>query len=440
MGQFTMEMKTLLFTKPTLSGEINVPGDKSISHRAIMLGSIAEGTTHIEGFLDGEDCLRTIEIFRQLGVAIKRDGRSVTIESPGIINWKSPDSNLYAGNSGTTARLLLGILAGSTITSVMTGDESLSSRPMSRVIEPLRLMGAQIMGEEDGNLLPLAITGAPLHPINYKMPVASAQVKSAIIFAGLASEGETSITEDTLSRDHTERMLVQFGANLKRQGNTVTIKGGSKLISTNVIVPGDISSAAFFMAAAAMTKDSTVTFNDVGLNPTRTGILTVLRTMGADVEIANKKGGEGEPYGDVTVSYARLNGIEIGGEIIPSLIDELPIIALLATQAHGKTIIKDAAELRVKETDRIEAVTTELKKLGAQIEATPDGMIIHGPTELSGATLCSYGDHRLGMMAAIASLVTTDSVQIEDPSCIAISYPGFFDHLKKLAISTDLKG
>ena len=434
MGRFTMEMKTLLFTKPTLSGEIKVPGDKSISHRAIMLGSIAEGTTKIEGFLDGEDCLRTIEIFRQLGVAIERDGQSVTIESPGILKWKNPDSNLYAGNSGTTARLMLGILAGSKITSVMTGDESLSIRPMSRVINPLRSMGAQITGGGDGNLLPLTITGGALHAIDYKMPVASAQVKSAVIFAGLASEGETSITEDTLSRDHTERMLVQFGANLKREGNTVTIKGGSKLVSTNVTVPGDISSAAFFMVAAAMTKDSSVTFKDVGLNPTRTGILTVLRTMGADVVITDEKGSKGEPYGDVTVSYASLKGIEIGGAIIPSLIDELPIIALLATQAYGQTIIKDAAELRVKETDRIEAVTTELKKLGASIESTSDGMIIHGPTVLSGATLCSYGDHRLGMMAAIASLVTTDSVHIEDPSCIAISYPGFFNHLKKLAI------
>ncbi|MCM3743025.1 3-phosphoshikimate 1-carboxyvinyltransferase [Sporosarcina luteola] len=427
-----METKTVTFNKPIVKGSVKVPGDKSISHRAIMLGSIAEGRTRIKGFLDGEDCLRTIEIFKRLGVSIERSGTDVLITSPGITKWVAPTEELYAGNSGTTARLMLGILSASAVTSTLTGDASLSKRPMKRVTTPLQLMGADISGEEGGDFLPLTVVGSTLEGIDYTMPVASAQVKSAILFAGLSAKGETVIRETAISRDHTERMLQQFGAKLLKDGNTVRIQGGQALSGTDVLVPGDISSAAFFMAAAAMIKDSEVVFTNVGLNPTRTGIIDVLRQMGAEVEILEHNGEKGEHYGVVKVAHSRLEGIEISGEIIPTLIDELPIIALLATQATGTTVIKDAAELRVKETDRIAAVTDELMKLGAKVVATEDGMIIEGPTSLTGGELKSYGDHRIGMMAAIAALVSAGPIHIEDPSCIAISYPNFFEHLSQL--------
>ena len=434
-------MKKVAFDKPVLQGEITVPGDKSISHRAVMLGSIAKGTTSISGFLDGEDCLRTIDIFKQLGVSIERNGTDVTVESPGMHGWKQPAGNLYAGNSGTTARLILGILSASRVTSVLTGDEYLSKRPMNRVSLPLKSMGASIEGESDSsNLLPLTIVGGPLTAIDYDMPIASAQIKSSILFAGLTADGETSVSEQTVSRDHTERMLEQFGVAIRKEGNKVSVKGGSVLSGTAVRVPGDISSAAFFMAAAAMVEGSSVTFKDVGLNPTRTGILDVLRAMGVKIDILEQSDGLGEPYGTVTVSHNGLHATEISGELIPRLIDELPVIALLATQAQGVTVIKDAAELRVKETDRITAVTTELKKLGAHIEETEDGMIIHGPTALSGGILSSYGDHRIGMMAGIAALVASGPISIENPSCINISYPTFFDDLEKLAFPLHIQG
>lgn len=430
-----VETKTVEYNKPLVKGSIKVPGDKSISHRAIMLGSIAKGRTAIKGFLDGEDCLRTIEIFKRLGVSIERNGTDVVVDSPGIGNWTTPTEELYAGNSGTTARLMLGILSGSPVTSTLTGDESLSKRPMKRVTTPLQTMGASITGAEGGDFLPLTIEGSKLEGIDYNMPVASAQVKSAILFAGMSAEGETVVRETAVSRDHTERMLKQFGAELVQDGKAVSIKGGQTLSGTDVIVPGDISSAAFFMAAAAMIEGSEVDFLDVGLNPTRTGIIEVLRQMGAKVDILEQNGEMGEPYGVVKVAHDRLEGIEISGDIIPTLIDELPIIALLATQATGTTVIKDAAELRVKETDRIAAVTDELTKLGANVKATDDGMIIEGPTALSGGELKSYGDHRIGMMAAIASLVSDGSIHIEDPSCIAISYPNFFDHLSQIVFA-----
>lgn len=435
-----MAMKKVEFHHAKLIGELTVPGDKSISHRAVMLGSIAEGKTKISGFLDGEDCLQTVDIFRKLGVVITREGTDVTVESPGMKDWQTPTENLYAGNSGTTARLMLGILAGSRVTSVLTGDQYLSKRPMNRVALPLASMGAHITGEKDSNLLPLTITGGPLKAIDYEMPIASAQVKSAILFAGLNAEGQTSVTEQSVSRDHTERMFEQFGASIQKEGNKVSVVGGETLHGTTVKVPGDISSAAFFMAAAAMTEGSSVTFKDVGLNPTRTGILDVLQDMGAKIHISQPADQIGEPFGDVNVAYAKLQATEIGGDLIPRLIDELPVIALLATQAEGTTIIKDAEELRVKETDRIAAVTAELKKMGARIEETADGMIIHGPTPLTGASLASYGDHRIGMMAGIASLVTTGPVTIDDASCINISYPRFFEDLEKLAVPAIAKG
>ncbi|WP_153732225.1 3-phosphoshikimate 1-carboxyvinyltransferase [Sporosarcina obsidiansis] len=426
------EQKTVSFERPVLRGTIQVPGDKSISHRAVMLGSIAEGKTTISGFLDGEDCLSTIDMFRKLGVTITRKGTDVVVESPGIANWQTPTETLDAGNSGTTARLMLGILSGSSVTSKMCGDQYLSKRPMKRVTGPLGLMGAKITSDEHDDFLPLTVEGTTLKAIDYQMPVASAQVKSAVLLAGLHGEGETSVTEISVSRDHTERMLMQFGAQLTQEGKTIRIAGGQKLTGTDVVVPGDISSAAFFMVAAAMVKDSVVTFEKVGLNPTRTGILDVLEAMGVSMKQLEEHGFSGERYGTIQISHSTLQATEIGGELIPRLIDELPVLALLATQAEGTTIIRDAEELRVKETDRIEAVATELRKLGATIETTPDGMIITGPTPLSGGTLQSYGDHRLGMMAAIAGLITSEPVHIENPSCIAISYPRFFEDLSDL--------
>lgn len=426
------ELKKIHFNNPVLRGKLAVPGDKSISHRAIMLASIAEGKSSVTGFLDGDDCLRTIEIFKQLGVSIERTGTEVAIDSPGIKNWATPKNVLYAGNSGTTARLMLGILAGSKITSTMTGDASLSSRPMDRVTLPLRSMAAVITSEGEADLLPLRITGAPLTAIDYDNPVASAQVKSAILFAGLQTVGTTSVREKTVSRDHTEQMLKHFGADVHVEDGKASITGGVTLRGTDVHVPGDISSAAFFMVAAGMIEGSTITFTNVGLNPTRTGILDVLRSMGVSIKVIDELADNGEQSGTVIVSHSQIKPTEIGGALIPRLIDELPIIALLATQANGTTIIKDAAELRVKETDRIAAVTNELSKIGANIEATADGMIIHGPTKLTGGTMDSYGDHRLGMMAAIVSLIASGPVSIEDPACIDISYPTFFEDLEKL--------
>lgn len=418
--------------KGPLKGVLQVPGDKSISHRSIMLSAIAKGTSKISGFLAGEDCLSTIRIFSQLGVDIQRKGTNVIVTSPGIASWKNPGVALDAGNSGTTARLLLGILSGSPVTAEITGDRYLCKRPMRRVTDPLSEMGAAFKIDNEGGTLPLTVKGTKLSSISYKMPIASAQVKSAILLAGFSAEGTTTVAEKTTSRDHTERMLQQFGAEIESSGNSVSIRGGQSLHAADVTVPGDISSAAFFMCAAAMISGSSVAFENVGLNPTRTGIIDVLKEMGACLSIKETSSGKGEPFGEVTVKADKLHAIEIGGDLIPRLIDELPVIALLATQAEGTTIIKDAEELRVKETDRIEAVCTELKKLGATIESTEDGMRITGPTPLKGALLSSYGDHRLGMMAAIASLITEGAVEIEDAGCIDVSYPGFFNHLHSL--------
>lgn len=423
-------MKTIHYKNSIVTGELQVPGDKSISHRAVMLGSIAEGKTSVTGFLNGEDCLRTIEIFRQLGVTIETEGTTVAIDSPGILNWQTPSEQLYAGNSGTTARLMLGILASASVEATMSGDASLSSRPMDRVTNPLREMGASIQGKADEDLLPLTIKGRSLTGIHYKSPVASAQVKSAILFAGLQADGETSVYEDTVSRDHTEQMLGYFGANVQTDETVASIQKGEPLKGKAVHVPGDISSAAFFMVAAALVPGSSLTLTNVGLNPTRTGIIDVLEAMGVGITVTDRTSENGEPVGTIQITHQPMTGVEISGDLIPRLIDELPIIALLATQAKGKTVIKDAAELRVKETDRIAAVTNELTKIGAKIEATPDGMIIHGLTPLKGGTMDSYGDHRLGMMAGIASLITSGPVSIEDAACIDISYPSFFEDLE----------
>lgn len=423
---------TLQYSQPSLRGDITVPGDKSVSHRSVMFGSIAEGKTTVSGFLLGEDCLRTIDCFQKLGVDIEVNGTDVTINSPGIDGWTEPKEVLYTGNSGTTTRLMLGLLSGTKLHTIMTGDASIGKRPMRRVADPLRLMGAQIAGRDNGQYTPLAIQGGPLKAIDYKMPVASAQVKSAILLAGIRAEGTTVVREEEISRDHTERMLRQFGATVTVEDGVVSLQGGQTLTGTHVNVPGDISSAAFFLVAGAIAKNSRIVLKNVGINETRDGILEVLQKMGAKMSVAIDDENAAEPTATITIETSNLKGTTVEGAIIPRLIDEIPIIALLATQAAGKTIIKDAEELKVKETNRIDAVVNELKKLGANIEATDDGMVIEGPTLLHGGSLRTYGDHRIGMMGAIAALIADGEVELDDADCIAVSYPTFFDHINNI--------
>lgn len=415
-----------------LNGTIRVPGDKSISHRAVMFGAIAEGTTTVEGFLPGEDCLSTIACFRKLGVSIKQDGERVTIEGKGWDGLAEPTEILDVGNSGTTTRLMLGILATRPFHSVIIGDDSIAKRPMARVTSPLREMGSRIDGRENGNFTPLSVRGGQTKGISFESKVASAQVKSAVLLAGLQSEGITSVTEPALSRDHTERMLEAYGVEVKRDGLKVSVEGGQRLTAQNIIVPGDISSAAFFLAAAAIVPGSKVTLQGVGINPTRSGIIDVFQEMGAAMTISNEQVIGGEPIADITIATSSLQGIDISGELIPRLIDEIPVIAVLATQAQGRTVIRDAEELKVKETNRIDTVVSELKKLGASIEATDDGMIIEGKTSLKGAAVNSYGDHRIGMAMGVAALIVDGSVDIERSEAIAVSYPNFFEHIAEL--------
>ncbi|ANC77062.1 3-phosphoshikimate 1-carboxyvinyltransferase [Fictibacillus phosphorivorans] len=416
-----------------LKGSIKVPGDKSISHRAVMFGSIAEGKTTVEGFLTGEDCLSTISCFKKLGVSIQQEGENVTVEGKGLTGLTPSSEDLYVGNSGTTIRLMLGILANTPFQSTLTGDESIAKRPMNRVTKPLKEMGAAIDGNDAGNKVPLHIKGGETRGIHYTSPIASAQVKSAIILAGLDGEGTTSVKEPFKSRDHTERMLKAFGVEVETDELTVSVAGGQKLKGTHIEVPGDISSAAFFLVAGAIVPNSEITLKKVGLNPTRTGILDVLKNMGADITYQNINETASEPFGDLVIKSSDLKGTVIQGDLIPRLIDEIPIIALAATQAEGKTIIKDAHELRVKETDRIETVVNELKKMGADIEATEDGMIIHGKSSLHGASVQSYGDHRIGMMLSVAACIAEGETTLTNSEAIAVSYPSFFEQLDILS-------
>jgi 3-phosphoshikimate 1-carboxyvinyltransferase len=426
------EMIEQLIPQKSLNGSIKVPGDKSISHRAVMFGAIANGRTTINGFLTGEDCLSTISCFQKLGVQIERSGESVKIEGKGLKGLQEPSSVLDVGNSGTTIRLLLGVLANTPFTSILDGDDSIAKRPMNRVTEPLKKMGAVIHGNESGNKVPLKIIGGNIKAINFDSPVASAQVKSAILLAGLHGAGTTSVTEPSKSRDHTERMLEAFGVSLEISGLTVGISGGQDLQATHIEVPGDISSAAFFLVAGAIVPNSRLILKKVGINPTRTGILDVLKEMGAHFELQNENFEGAEPFCDIEIQTSKLKGIVIQGNIIPRLIDEIPIIALAATQAEGKTIIKDAHELRVKETDRIQTVVDELKKMGAKIEPTEDGMIIYGKTPLKGAEVESHGDHRIGMMLSIASCIADGETTLKNSEAVAVSYPSFFEQLDSL--------
>ncbi|MGE7865390.1 3-phosphoshikimate 1-carboxyvinyltransferase [Bacillus paramycoides] len=422
----------LVGRKNSLNGEIVVPGDKSISHRAVMFGAIAEGTTRVSNFLLGEDCLSTIACFQKLGVKIEQSGNDVTIYGKGLENLQEPKEVLDVGNSGTTIRLMLGILSNTPFHSTIIGDESIGKRPMKRVTDPLSKMHAQIDGRENGQYSPLSIRGGRVKGIHYHAPVASAQVKSAVLLAGLQGEGVTTVTEPMQSRDHTERMLRAYGCTVEVNERTVSLQGGQQLKGTEIKVPGDISSAAFFLVAGAIVQNSKLVLKNVGLNPTRTGILDVLTKMGARISIDNIRNEEFEPCGDITIETSKLKGIEIGGSLIPRLIDEIPVIALLATQAEGITVIKDAEELKVKETNRIDTVVDELGKLGAKIEATPDGMIIYGKQDLKGNTVNSHGDHRIGMMLAIASCIVNGEVKIENSDAVAVSYPNFFEQLAAL--------
>ncbi len=429
-----MQQRTLLTNINGLQGEIAVPGDKSVSHRAVMFGAIADGKTTIHNFLPGEDCLSTIDCFQKMGVSIVQKGEYVEVEGKGISGLEEPSEILNVGNSGTTTRLILGILSGIPFHTCLIGDDSIAKRPMGRVTVPLRSMGAKIDGRQDGQYTPLSTRGGALKGIHYHSPVASAQVKSAILLAGLSAEGKTTVTEPEKSRDHTERMLQAFGVQVDVDGNTVSIEGGQQLKSATIHVPGDISSAAFFLVAGAIVPNSRIELKNVGLNPTRTGIIDVLKEMGANLEIKNEQIRNGEPVGDLVISTSQLKGIEISGDIIPRLIDEIPVIALLATQAEGKTIIKDAAELKVKETNRIDTVATELEKMGARITPTEDGMIIEGRSSLHGAVVHSHGDHRIGMMLAVAACIAKGDMSLQNEQAIAVSYPSFFEHMENLTI------
>ena len=410
------------------AGQIKVPGDKSISHRAVMLGSLANGVTEISGFLKGADCLSTIDCFRKMGIDIDINGENVTVHGNGLRGLKKPDEMLYTGNSGTTTRLLCGILAGQNFDTSITGDTSIQKRPMGRVVKPLSMMGAKIENE----YCPLYITGTKLHGINYKMPVASAQVKTAIILAGLYADGETVIHEIEKSRDHTELMLSAMGADLTVDNLDITVKPTNDLTAVNVDVPGDISSAAFFLVLGAIMPNSQITVTNVGINPTRTGIIDVLKDMGADITLENVHTSAGETVADITVRSSSLKGTTVGGDIIPRLIDELPIIAVAAVFADGQTVIKDAQELKVKETNRIRAVVDEFNKCGIDITETDDGMIINGGKSVHGADFKTYGDHRMAMSLTVLAQLADGESTLDDSDCACVSYPTFFDDFYKL--------
>lgn len=433
-------MKTITVKKTKgLKGEITVPGDKSISHRALMFASIAEGDTRIKGLLKGEDNMATLKAFRQMGIVIDELGEDVVVHGKGLHGLKEPEDVIDAGNSGTTIRLITGLLSGQGFFSAITGDQYLRKRPMKRVVEPLSRMGARIFGREGGNKAPLAIVGSKLKGISYKSPVASAQVKSAILLAGLYAEGITTVTEPTISRDHTERMLAYFGAKIERKGATVSIRGGQTLTGTTrrgqeLEVPGDISSAAFFMVAALITEGSELLIKNVGINPTRTGIIDILTAMGGDLKILNEREVSGEPVGDILIKSSKLKGVEIKGNIIPRAIDELPVAAVAAAFAEGTTAIADARELRVKETDRIGTMAAELRKTGIEVEEREDGMDITGGRPKGCRECDSHGDHRIAMSMAIAGLAAEGEMLVSDTECIETSFPGFEELLRKVSI------
>ena len=426
-------MELVLEKVNQLKGNIFVPGDKSISHRSLILGSIAQGETRVYNLLNSLDCLRTLGCMQALGVKIELDeDNSVNIKGKGLYGLQEPKNILDVGNSGTTIRLLTGLLSGQNFYSVLSGDASIRKRPMKRVAQPLRLMGADILGREDGHFAPLSIKGSKLNPFQYTLPVASAQVKSALLLAGLYAAGETVIKEPLSTRDHTERMLEIMQADIKISPPEIKIKGGTELRSTDIFIPGDISSAAYFIAAASILRNSQIIIKQVGVNPTRTGIIEMLKKMGTKIDILNYQIKSNEPQADLMIEYSKLKGVEIKKENVPFLIDELPLIAVVATQAQGKTVVSGARELRVKETDRIKAIVSELKKMGADIEEREDGFAVNGPTRLQGAVCESYNDHRIVMSLAVAALLTEGKTVIKNSECIDISFPEFEKTLQKL--------
>ncbi|MGD0584468.1 MAG: 3-phosphoshikimate 1-carboxyvinyltransferase [Oryzomonas sp.] len=417
----------------SVKGEIVVPGDKSISHRSVMLGAIANGVTTVRGFLRGEDNMATMGAFRAMGVRIEDDGETVAIHGQGLHGLKEPADIIDCGNSGTSIRLLTGLLAGQSFFSVVTGDQYLRKRPMKRVVEPLARMGARIMGRDKGTLAPLAICGGALNAIGYDSPVSSAQVKSAIMLAGLYADGATSVREPTLSRDHSERMFRLFGASLEVFNTGVTVRGGTELIGQEISVPGDISSAAFFMVAALITAGSELLIRNVGVNPTRTGIIDILRSMGGRIEMLNEREVSGEPAADLMVRSSQLKGIDISGGVVPRAIDEFPAICVAAACAEGRTTVRDARELRVKETDRIAAMASNLRILGVSVEECADGMDIIGAERLGSGAVESFGDHRIAMSLSVAALVSHGGITISDVDCVATSFPSFFPLLEQVA-------
>lgn len=424
----------MLFNKTTsLRGEVTIPGDKSISHRSVMFGSIADGITEVHGFLNGADCISSMNCFRQMGIEINYDGEIVTIHGKGMHGLTKPADTLDVGNSGTTTRLISGILAAQPFESRLIGDASICKRPMKRIMTPLTMMGADITSELGNGCAPLLIKGTRLHGIDYNSPVASAQVKSCVLLAGLYADGITSVTEPYVSRNHTELMLESFGADIKTVGTTATIKPADRLHGQKILVPGDISSAAYFLVAGLITPNSEITVKNVGINATRDGILEVIKAMGGKMQYSNVKSDIGEPTADITVKTSELKGCIIEGEIIPKLIDEIPIIAILACFAKGETIIRDAAELKVKESNRIDVMVHALKSMGADITGTDDGMIIRGGRPLHGAVIDSHLDHRIAMSFAIAGLNADGDTDITGAECVNISYPGFYDDLAVLS-------
>ncbi|ROR27148.1 3-phosphoshikimate 1-carboxyvinyltransferase [Mobilisporobacter senegalensis] len=417
----------------SLKGEVTVPGDKSISHRAIMLGSLAQGTTEITNFLQGEDCLSTIRCFGQMGIHIENNKDTILVHGKGLHGLRKPDEILDVGNSGTTTRLISGILSATDFEVTLTGDSSIQKRPMGRIITPLTMMGAKIESIKGNGCAPLFITGSKLKGIHYISEVASAQVKSGILLAGLYADGETSITEPYVSRNHTELMFQYFGIDIQTDNTTVTVQPAKEFPASQVVVPGDISSAAYFIVAGLIVPNSEIRIKNVGINPTRDGIIKVCEQMGANITLENITDTNGEPTADIIVRSSELTGTIIEGGIIPTLIDELPIIAILAAVAKGQTVIKDASELKVKESNRIDVMVKNLKLMGVDVEGTEDGMIINGGNTLHGATIDSKLDHRIAMSFAIAALLADGPIEILGAECVNISYPDFYTHLNDLS-------
>lgn len=431
-------MSSLTITpKGPLRGTVHVPGDKSITHRALILSALAEGDSTIRGYCRGEDCLNTLSALQKLGIPIEVEPDQVHVSGKGLWGLTEPAEPLDCGNSGTGLRLLTGVLAGQQFFTVLTGDASLRSRPMGRIVTPLQLMGAHIQGRKGGNLAPLAVTGSRLKGSDYVSPVSSAQIKSAVLLAGLFAEGDTRFSEPLQSRDHTERMFRFLGIPFEVEGNSIRVTGGQSFQAKDLFVPGDLSAAAFFIVGASIVPDSEVRIPNIGLNPARTGILDILTEMGANIQIDNQRDESGEPVGDLVIRTAPLRGISIGADQVPKTIDEFPIFCVAAALAQGQTTVTGAEELRVKETDRIQAMATELKKLNVAIEETPDGFVVQGGSSLQGGHCQSHGDHRVAMAIAIAALTAGSPTVIDDTDCIETSFPGFHGKLLELLTNSN---